>query len=213
MTTLTSTKSSTCSGVAVLLAVVVGATGCATGTDNDAPPAAPPSPSPTTNPTTDVPSVENPLDISGFLDDPCTSLTDEQITEYLGSDTDEDDKTNLSAGPSCAWYSGMRSNAQISVTYPQLGNDGLAALYHNREHAAYFLVMAPAGGYPAIASSTMDKRDEGDCLVTVGTSDTEYVHINMYLGDRSAGQVDPCDAAHEVATTVVGNIRSAQSAG
>lgn len=210
---LTSTKSSTCSGVAVLLAVVAATTGCATGTDNDAPPAAPPSPSPTTIPTTNVPSVENPLDISGFLNDPCTSLTDEQITEYLGSDVESEVGTEHSSGPACSWYSGMRSNAQITVTYPRLTDEGLTAIYRNRDAHAYFIETPPVAGYPAVSYGGVDLRDEGDCLVTVGTSNSDYVNIDVYLGKGSAGQLDPCDAAHEVATTVVGNIRSAQSAG
>ncbi|MER7115192.1 DUF3558 domain-containing protein [Saccharomonospora azurea] len=194
---------------AILAAVATLATGCSgTSTAGIPTPQRPEtSPPAQSHRTSDVPKVDRPLVITSFLDEPCTSLTDDQVTEYLGEDTEEDDKTNLSAGPSCAWYSGMRSNAHISVTYPRLGDDGLAAIYLNKEHAAYFLGMAPASGYPAIASSTIDKRDEGECLVTVGTSDSEYVHINMYLGDGSVGRVDPCDAAHEVATAVIDNIK------
>ncbi|EHR59340.1 DUF3558 domain-containing protein [Saccharomonospora cyanea] len=188
------------------------ATGC-TGTPSDGATATPslsPGPSlPATSSTVpDVPRVEPPLNVDSFLAQPCTSLTDDQVTEYLGENTEQEDKTERSSGPSCSWYSGLRSNAHISVTYPRLTDEGLTAIYRNRDKTAYFTELSPVDGYPAIATGTTDNRDEGECLVIVGTSASDYMNIDMYLGDGSVGKVDPCEAAHEVATTVIGNIRA-----
>ncbi|CAM2876180.1 DUF3558 domain-containing protein [Saccharomonospora xinjiangensis] len=199
-------------GLAAALVATAFLTGCSsTPSDGTPTPSSPSTNSPhsTGNQTHGAPRVTDPLAIDPFLNKPCTSLTEKQVTEYLGADAETRPKTDRSAGPSCAWHSDVVSDAQISVTYPRLGDEGLTAIYRNRNKAAYFTEMDSVDGYPTIASSTIDNRDEGECLVTVGTSDSDYVNIDMYLGDGSVGKVDPCEAAHEVATAVIGNIKAA----
>ncbi|WP_037295269.1 DUF3558 domain-containing protein [Saccharomonospora azurea] len=155
-----------------------------------------------------VPKVDVPLTLEPFLADPCVSLTDDQVIEYLGNPAETELGTENSSGPSCSWYSGMRSNAQISITYPRLTDEGLTAIYRNRDVHAFFDEAEPVNGYPAVSYGGVDNRDEGECLITVGTSDSDYVNIDVYLGDGSVGRVDPCDAAHEVATAVIDNIKA-----
>ncbi|CAM2876252.1 DUF3558 domain-containing protein [Saccharomonospora xinjiangensis] len=196
---------------AATLVVAVLVAGCSATAGTPTTPSLPAdSPTPTASHTSSgAPPVATPLLVDHFLDEPCTSLTKKQIAGYLGKDTEVELDTEYSSGPSCSWYSDLRSNASISITYPQLSDEGLTAIYRNRNKAAYFTEMDSVDGYPTIASSTIDNRDEGECLVTVGTSNSDYVNIRVYLGDGSVGKVDPCEAAHEVATAVIGNIKAA----
>ena len=195
--------------VGVALFAVLGVSACDSGTDHhtlstDPPPTLPPA---THHSDPGAPTVADPLDITRYLDQPCVSLTPEQTTEYLGDDVRVRPKTGRSAGPSCAWNSDMRSDAQISVTYPRLTDEGLSAIYRNKDRQAFFHEVAPVNGYPAVSHGGLDNRGQGECLVTVGTSNSDYVNVIVYLGKGSAGKLDPCEAAHEVATAVVSNIQ------
>ncbi|MEY7973310.1 DUF3558 domain-containing protein [Saccharomonospora xinjiangensis] len=169
----------------------------------------PASPASTIGTVTGVPSIESPLDIDSFVTEPCHSLTNEQITKYLGEETKTNPRKDGAAGPACSWRSDMHSDAKISITYPQVTDEGLTAIYRNKNEAAYFTELPDVDGYPAVASSMIDARDEGECHLLVGTSNTSYVSVRAYLGDGSVGKVDPCEAAHEVATAVIGNIKAA----
>ena len=203
---------SRCHDVAVLAVLVAtSAIGCTTGTGG-APDTSDTGSAPDTSDTpvtSGAPTVADPLDITRYLDDPCLSLTDRQVTEYLGDEAEPQVATEQSSGPSCSWYSGMRSHAQIVITYPRLTDEGMTAIYRNRDVHAFFHETAPVNGYPAVSYGGVDSREKGECLVTVGTSNSDYVNIDVYLGASSVGRVDPCDAAHEVATVVISNIQSA----
>ncbi|WP_081193213.1 DUF3558 domain-containing protein [Saccharomonospora piscinae] len=165
-------------------------------------------PSPPNSNVAGVPTVDDPLSLDAVLDEPCLSLTDEQIVQYLGDDTTEEVDTAVSSGPACSWNSGMRSDAEIAITYPRITDEGLTALYRNRNDTEFFYEREPVGGYPAISYGIVDSRDDGECLVTVGTSDSDYVNVRVYLGRGSVGRLDPCDAAHDVATDVIANIKA-----
>lgn len=157
-----------------------------------------------------APAVEQPLDIAAFLDDPCASLTAEQVVSYLGKPVRTEVATRNSSGPACSWRSGMRSNAEVVVTYPRLTDEGLTAIYRNRDAHVFFNEAPAVNGYPAVSYGGVDNRAHGECLITVGTSDRDYLNVDVYLGDSATGRVDPCRSAHEVATDVISNIQAGQ---
>ncbi len=159
-------------------------------------------------PAQSAPAVEQPLDLTTVLGAPCSSLSNDQVTEFLGEEPEQEAREDGITGSSCSWYSGMRSNAEIAVTYPRLTDEGLTAIYRNRDAYDFFEEISPVDGFPAISHGDRDKRHDGECLVTVGTSDSDYVHVHVYLGSGSVGRLGPCDAAHEVATAVVGNLKA-----
>lgn len=158
-----------------------------------------------------APTIETPLKIDSFLEQPCTSLKRDQIIGYLGDETKTESHRDNAAGPSCLWRSDIRSDAHIIIMYPRVTDKGLSAIYRNREEHAFFVEMPPIDGYPTVAVSTIDNRSEGECPVLVGTSNSDYVSVYLHLGKSSVGKIDPCEAAHEVATTVIGNIKASNS--
>ncbi|MFF5986181.1 DUF3558 domain-containing protein [Prauserella flavalba] len=174
---------------------------------------APTSTSPTSQaaalPANGAPGVENPLDIDHFLNAPCDTITSAQMEEYFGSGVERKQRTNASTGPECTWFrDDGNARAGVAVAFPQVTDQGLSALYGHRDDYAYFNELDPVAGYPAVAYDGVDGRGEGQCAVRVGTSDEATVDITIYLSRQALGSVDPCDAAHEVATAVVGNIKA-----
>lgn len=154
-----------------------------------------------------APKVEESLDISHFLATPCDVLTNAEITDFLGSKAETRPDVDGAGGPGCSWGTGQQ-HARIFVFFPRLDNQGLTSLYKNQDNGELFEKMTPAEGYPVVAYGVNDNRDEGECTVRVGTSDTETVDINLYLSDDKVGELDPCEAAHEVAVAVIGNIKA-----
>lgn len=157
-------------------------------------------------PSHDAPKVDNPLDTSYFRQqEPCAAITDAEMTEFFGGGVTARPDLDGSAGPQCAWH--RAGPASIHVIFPTVDKSGLSGLYSNRDENAFFVELPPADGYPAIAFGMVDRRSEGDCTVEVGTSDTETIDVSIALSENKIGKIDPCEAAHEVASTVIGNIK------
>ncbi|WP_158303028.1 MULTISPECIES: DUF3558 domain-containing protein [Prauserella] len=154
-----------------------------------------------------IPAIDQPLDISYLRAAPCEALTPEQVEEFFGEGNVATPDLEASAGPECAWRKGT-SVSGIHVALPDATNTGLRALYANRDAYEYFEELPPANGYPAVAYQLDDNRAGGDCTVRVGTSDETSVNVNVLLGEDKVGQVDPCEAAYEVTTAVIGNIKA-----
>ncbi|TWE13488.1 uncharacterized protein DUF3558 [Prauserella muralis] len=155
-----------------------------------------------------MPPVDRPLNIDDFLRSPCAALTKQQIDAFLGPSATAKPDPAASTGPDCRWGTDMR-HARIYVIFPRVSERGLAAVYQNHdEKYDFFREMPLAAGYPSVAYGVTDNRGEGECTVRVGVSDRDTVDITLYLSDNKVGQLDPCEAAHEVATAVVGNIKA-----
>ncbi|PXY37819.1 DUF3558 domain-containing protein [Prauserella flavalba] len=158
----------------------------------------------------DAPEVRNPLNISAFTESPCDTISSAQIEEYFGPGIQPEARPDGPNGPECAWFTESDNvRAGIVVTFPELSSKGLSALYAHRSEYAFFEELdLIADGYPAVAYDGVDSRDQGECAVRVGTSNDATVDINIYLSQRAIGNVDPCEAAEEVATAVIGNIQA-----
>ncbi|MEU3273767.1 DUF3558 domain-containing protein [Saccharomonospora sp. NPDC006951] len=153
-----------------------------------------------------APKVDRPLDISQFLKAPCDSLARETAEEFLGT-AQPVQNSDTGAGPSCNWYTST-SNASMHVTFVQLDNMGLTSLYRNMAGYEFFEEIDSSADYPTVAYGVNDNRDHGECTVRVGTSDQESTDVTVFLSDDRVGRLDPCEAAHEVATAVIGNIKA-----
>lgn len=194
-------------------AVIAGCSGEEPGTPSPTTPVADASTSASTGngdslPRNGAPKVENPLDTSYFRQqDPCAAITDAEMAEFFGDGVTAKPRPDGAAGPACAWNAAGIGQASIDVIFPTVDKAGLSGLYSNRNEAAYFLEVPPANGYPTVAWSLGDQRPEGRCTVEVGTSDTETVNVSIALSEDKVGKIDPCEAAHEVAATVIGNIK------
>ncbi|PXY32063.1 DUF3558 domain-containing protein [Prauserella muralis] len=174
--------------------------------------AVPGSPTPSSSagagsPDNGAPKVERPLNVQPLLAAPCDTLTESQVETFLGSGASAKAAPEGITGPECSWTTDHQ-HARIYLTFPDLDDAGLTSLYRNRQKGEFFEEMPPAAGYPVVAYGITDNRGEGECTVRVGVSDRDTVDITLYLSDDKVGQLDPCEAAHEVATAVIGNIKA-----
>jgi hypothetical protein len=164
-----------------------------------------------TSPTDDVPAhgapkVDNPLDLSHFTtQEPCDVISEAEMTEFFGSGVTGEPDIGA-ATTKCAWHV-PRGQAGVIVTLTRGSAFSLSALYSNRDDMAVFDELAPASGYPAVSYNLGDERPQGRCTIRVGTSDTQTVDVSLALSEDKIGQIDPCEATHEVASTVIDNIK------
>jgi hypothetical protein len=170
--------------------------------------ATPPAPSSSESlPAYGAPKVDNPLDLNHFKTQrPCDAITDAEMTEFFGSDVTKKPDLDGAAGPACSWDVNP-GQAGIGIIFGTVTELGLSALYRKRDEWAVFDELAPASGYPAVSYNLGDERPQGRCTIRVGTSDTETVDVSLALSEDKIGQIDPCEATHEVASTVIDNIK------
>ncbi len=156
-----------------------------------------------------VPKVEYPIDTTRLKQAPCDSLSSAQITALLGSGITPKANLNAEAGPTCSWDSAQASQAGVSVVYNKVNHAGLSAIYEkNGTTFPFFLPLDPIDGYPTVAYGLVDERtSRGRCAVALGTSDQDMVDVSIAQSEGNVGKSDPCTAAHDVATQILGNIR------
>ncbi|MEV4051679.1 DUF3558 domain-containing protein [Amycolatopsis sp. NPDC049688] len=157
-----------------------------------------------------VPAVTSPIDTSQFQRKPCTTLTDEQITELLGPDVQPKEELTGEAGPSCFWHPKSVTQAAVSVIYATKNRRGLTSIYQQQGTTfPLFIPMDPIDGYPTVAYGQADLRSSaGKCAIALGTSNQDIIDVAVTLSEGNVGKKDPCAAAHEVTATVLSNLRA-----
>ncbi|WP_370934230.1 DUF3558 domain-containing protein [Amycolatopsis sp. cg13] len=152
-----------------------------------------------------VPKVHNPLDITRFKQNPCDSLTAQQISGLLGDGARINPDPHGPGGPGCGWF----SQAQIVIVFPNVDKLGLTSVYRARGGAyPFFQPLAPVDGYPVVAYGTADLRARlGECNVALGTSDRETLDVSISQSPAHKGEKDPCESARGVAEQALGNLR------
>ncbi|WP_233160234.1 DUF3558 domain-containing protein [Actinophytocola xanthii] len=148
-----------------------------------------------------APPVENPLDAGIFIEQPCTTLTQDQLST-LGVSRPGVPTTSGAvaerAGPYCTWLISEQGGA-IGIGFITGNKNGLSDNYRAREEFAYF-EPTTVEGYPAVFSDRSDLRDSGSCSLFVGIADT------LTILATETGQLDAqgaCDRAKQVAAAAV----------
>jgi hypothetical protein len=161
-------------------------------------------------PAAGAPAVASPIDTKQFQQKPCTTLTDAQIAELLGPDTQPKEEQIDNTGLGCSWHPKTVTQAAVSVIYSTKNRSGLTTIYQ-QQGTTYplFIPMDPIDGYPTVAYGLVDQRtSNGKCAIALGTSNQDVVDVAVALSEGNVGKKDPCAAAHEVATTVLSNLRA-----
>ncbi|MEV6872743.1 DUF3558 domain-containing protein [Amycolatopsis sp. NPDC051128] len=160
-------------------------------------------------PGAEVPKVNSPIDITHFLQEPCDSLTAAQIEALLGAGVTP--KTDLAApaGPSCSVHPPSVTDASVVVIFSTVDKRGLTSIYQAQgTKYPFFMPMDAIDSYPVVAYGIADDRKtHGSCQIAIGTSDQQTVDIAVTQSKQNVGKPDPCDAAHGVAISVLGNLR------
>ncbi|MEU3763862.1 DUF3558 domain-containing protein [Amycolatopsis keratiniphila] len=153
-----------------------------------------------------VPKVEHPIDVARFKQDPCATLTKPRVDELLGPRA-EAERADGEGGPSCLWRIPSTSRPVVHVIVSDLQDSGTATFYKSKANFKVFAPLEPIDGYPVTAYGTIDRRGQGDCLVAVGTSDTQTLTISSTLSEVNIGTKEPCAIAREAAIRVLATIR------
>ncbi|WP_326945929.1 DUF3558 domain-containing protein [Amycolatopsis sp. NBC_01307] len=165
-----------------------------------------PSNSDTELPGSGIPRVESPIDISHFRDAPCDALTADQITRLLGAGVTPKPDLNSPAGPSCSIHPDEGTQASILIIFNNVDKRGLTSVY--QADYRFFMPLSPVDGFPVAAYGLADDRaDHGRCQIAIGTSDQQTVDITVAQSEDNIGKKDPCEAAREVASDVLSNLR------
>ncbi|GAA4537296.1 DUF3558 domain-containing protein [Amycolatopsis samaneae] len=152
-----------------------------------------------------APAVPQPLNVTKYLADPCTSLTQAHY-QRLGAKGPGERHDNADGNPDCAWRLGKLGDIQLDVTYFANVPEGLSRLYALKTSGYWekgYFEPTSVDGYPAVYASIGDWRKDGDCQLNVGASDQLYffVLVQARPGD------DSCTAVRNVASAVLDTIK------
>jgi hypothetical protein len=155
-----------------------------------------------------APNVENPLDITKFLRDPCKALTAEQAAELNVPTTGAGSANTL--GQVCEWKN-PDTRGFVNIEMREKNASGLSALYAADKNGKYpfFDVLPPIEGYPAVAYDVTDERDRGICAVSVGVANDLSFAVGLELSPANIGTKDPCETAASVAGMMMKTMKEA----
>ncbi|TQJ04145.1 DUF3558 domain-containing protein [Amycolatopsis cihanbeyliensis] len=152
---------------------------------------------------TKAPPVQDPLDASKYIQDPCSSLTESQQQEFnVTSSRENSDEDNSR----CRWNIGDGSTSP-GVSYATGIEEGLDRLYALNDTGHWdkgYFEPTEIAGYPAVYVEIVDNRGPGDCNLAVAISDNLFFNSTV----RTHGDGDACQAAENVAKAVIETIKA-----
>ena len=196
---------------AVATAVLAGCTATEDGNPSAAPGtgSAGPTTSTTDDPTTsapgaDVPRVKTPLDVSKFVDKPCTALTQAQLDRLGVADQQQGTEPT---GQYCRWSNDRGGYVNLAFV---AGQGGLSAVYGGSEAGQYklFEELPEVAGYPAVIAMLTDERKPGDCGIAIGVDDDITLSVGTAQSLEKVGTGDPCQVAVGVAEQILETVKA-----
>lgn len=163
-----------------------------------------------------APSVPEPLDATGIVDDPCGALTDRQLDEFHG--TVDDSTHTTEATPlsdkktACNWsFEGDRYSLGgfvAGVALPRDTFDGLSSSYRANQAGKYDTFDPfEAADYPAVINNQTGSPGEGECTLSVGLRDDTVYQISTLLDTDHPNYDEPCKTGKKLASFVVQNLK------
>ncbi|WP_083934152.1 DUF3558 domain-containing protein [Sciscionella marina] len=155
-----------------------------------------------------APKVPNPVDISKFKAQPCTTLTANQL-QTLGVQGQAKPDPQSSTGSQCTWGGGVEATRVNIVFVPNSG--GLSDLYKlnkQKGHFYRFEPQDPVNGFPAVLEN-LDKNQlsNGICAYDIGMNDRDAVTV--LLQEQPGG--NPCDDVKQVALSATKTMKNGGS--
>ncbi len=154
-----------------------------------------------------APRVDNPLDATGFLSQPCAALSQAQMAELSVTSPGIPTTTGAvaeNAGPFCTWHADPALGSTIGVGFVTGNKNGLSDTYRGRDQFEHF-EPTTVHGYPAVFANSPDLRSSGTCGITVGISDA--LAFNATEQGRLDGQ-GSCDRARQVAEAALATLEA-----
>lgn len=168
--------------------------------------------SPSTSTSGQAPKVNNPLDASKYLPQPCTAVSATNLKSYNISKPgtpETDSELAKTAGPFCIWHNDDQPiNKTYSVGFLTGNKKGLSDTYRGGKKAfpGYF-EPTEVSGYPAVFNDLSDGRSKGDCNITVGISDTLAFRASATYPSKLGAA--SCDGAKDLAAAVIQTLKGA----
>lgn len=164
----------------------------------------------TSEPTPEVPRVNDPLDASRYIVDPCAVLTQAQLASYGVSRNGKPDTTSASAeysGPSCLWF-GQEVDTTIGVIWQTTNTNGLSDTYSLQEDFATWehFEATEVDGYPAVFNNLDGDAEFGNCGLVTGVSDTLTFYVLLQGHSKIDGEAS-CNRVMQVATAVIQKLK------
>ncbi|UJW36380.1 DUF3558 domain-containing protein [Saccharothrix sp. AJ9571] len=153
-------------------------------------------------PVSAAPKVQQPLDVSKYLADPCSSLTATQQAEFNVSSSRINDHD---FGVGCIWNVGSgRTNSGVSylINVP----NGLGNVYGLNDVGWWdhgYFEPTEVDGYPAVYAAMVDFRAKGDCKLLVAVSDQMFFESSMVTPATN----NACAGAKNVAEAILQTIK------
>jgi hypothetical protein len=200
--------------VGVVLVVTAACAGCAGHTDGTPKPQAAestiepsyeePAPGGTGQ---EAPRVENPLDATRYLSQPCAAVTPGQLSAF---DVDRPGVPTTTgavaeqAGPYCSWRFpvGTTSRGSLGIGFLSGNEGGLSDFYRTQDEFAYF-EPTTIHGYPAVFADRQDLRADGECNVVVGINDS----LAFHGWEAHRNPEGACDRAEKLAAAALATMR------
>ncbi|WP_216212141.1 DUF3558 domain-containing protein [Amycolatopsis aidingensis] len=150
-----------------------------------------------------APRVPEPLPVDGILADPCTALSDTQLSQIglTAPGTNRDTRT----GPECVWKSATFQDNSVSISPMTANDNGLDGIYANEPEDEYF-EPTTIGGYPAVYANVIDSRSDGDCVLWLGVTDQLAVSVITQIA-RGPNETDPCPVNERVGEAMIEQLK------
>ncbi|MCG8917868.1 DUF3558 domain-containing protein [Actinokineospora sp. PR83] len=174
------------------------------GASDSSKPSTTPSSSTTSGQGDDVPKVSNPLDVSKFVDKPCTGLTQTQL-DRLGVGNAEQD--TQPTGEYCVWTNGRGGSVNLAFV---VGQGGLGGVYYGKKTGQFkfFQELPDISGYPAVIADLSDGRKNGACAVAVGMTDDIILDVDTTQSLDKVGDGDPCQVTVDVVEQILETVKA-----
>jgi hypothetical protein len=158
--------------------------------------------------TSSAPAISHPLDVTKFLNDPCSAFTTAQLVPYAGAISGTSGKQADSNGDvNCVWDPVDVSQPAIGVVvYPDLGGpqnlDAGSYPWHQRT--------TDIAGYPAEHNSLVPSGpNAGSCWSVIAVSDKAAIGVTLNTTTTTQKYYsDPCVPTDALLTQLVASIKA-----
>lgn len=155
-----------------------------------------------------APKVNDPIDTKPFEADPCSVITQRELSKAgVPIEEVEPDKQHP-AGPSCSW-SGPIEWGQFDSAFLTANTEGLSAQYEANEAGKWvYFESLTVEGYPAVFNGDLDHRKSGKCTINVGVRDDLTFYLLLQADREGPYYKNPCAGAKKLAAMAIQTMKA-----
>ena len=158
----------------------------------------------------DLPEVIDPIDVTTWLQEPCSVLTNEQLAK-LSISTEPEPKTSAT-GPTCEWGDVFDDGITIEGSFGTKSTSTIPGFFRNNELGKYsYFVPVTIRGYPGALFGIADDRDGGGCGIAIALRKKHMYAISLRLGEERPNYSDPCSVLKGIAQMAVKSMTQGSS--